>query len=167
VRVRRARRRDVVRARVVFASPARKVQRTPALFRIQNTGERAVLAELVGAGIEGDELVGGELFDAGASDGAFAVDQLIATTKHHVGVEEEELLPDFRNNSSAEERAEELAERFQAAEKALNRANADLLAFPRLTVRASRRWRALSPDRLRLAEPPRTMHNLVCRLPET
>jgi len=42
---------------------------------------------------------------------ALAVDQLIATTKHHVGVEEEELLPDFRNNSDVSER-EELGRRF-------------------------------------------------------
>jgi len=45
---------------------------------------------------------------------ALAVDQLIATTKHHVGVEEEELLPDFRANSETEERAE-LGKRFEAA----------------------------------------------------
>jgi hemerythrin superfamily protein len=45
---------------------------------------------------------------------ALAVDQLIATTKHHVGVEEEELLPDFRNNSELSER-EELGRRFADA----------------------------------------------------
>jgi hemerythrin superfamily protein len=45
---------------------------------------------------------------------ALAVDQLIATTKHHVGVEEEELLPDFRNNSEVSER-EELGRRFADA----------------------------------------------------
>jgi hypothetical protein len=33
-----------------------------------------------------------------------AVAQLIATTKHHVGVEEEELLPNFRKNSDISER---------------------------------------------------------------
>ncbi len=43
-----------------------------------------------------------------------AVAQLVATTKHHVGVEEAELLPDFRNNSEASER-EELGRRFTEA----------------------------------------------------
>jgi hypothetical protein len=38
----------------------------------------------------------------------------VATTKHHVGVEEAELLPDFRKNSEASER-EELGARFEAA----------------------------------------------------
>lgn len=35
-----------------------------------------------------------------------AVAQLIATTKHHVGVEEEELLPNFQKNSDLSEREE-------------------------------------------------------------
>lgn len=43
-----------------------------------------------------------------------AVAQLVATTKHHVGVEEEELLPDFRNNSESSER-DELGRRFEEA----------------------------------------------------
>ena len=41
-----------------------------------------------------------------------AVAQLIATTKHHVGVEEEELLPDFRANSDTSER-DELGRQFE------------------------------------------------------
>lgn len=55
-----------------------------------------------------------EEHDAGTALFALAVDQLIATTKHHVGVEEEELLPDFRANSEVSER-EELGRRFEDA----------------------------------------------------
>jgi hemerythrin superfamily protein len=44
-----------------------------------------------------------------------AVAQLVTTTKHHVGVEEAELLPDFRNNSEASER-ESLGRAFEEAE---------------------------------------------------
>jgi len=51
--------------------------------------------------------VGTELF-------TLAVAQLVATTKHHVGVEEAELLPDFRTNSEASER-ETLGSRFEEA----------------------------------------------------
>ena len=43
-----------------------------------------------------------------------AVAQLVATTKHHVGVEEAELLPDFRASSELSER-EELGARFEQA----------------------------------------------------
>lgn len=43
-----------------------------------------------------------------------AVAQLVATTKHHVGVEEDELLPDFRANSEPGER-DELGRRFEEA----------------------------------------------------
>jgi hemerythrin superfamily protein len=43
-----------------------------------------------------------------------AVGQLVATTKHHVGVEEAELLPDFRDKSEASER-EALGRRFEEA----------------------------------------------------
>jgi hemerythrin superfamily protein len=43
-----------------------------------------------------------------------AVAQLVATTKHHVGVEEAELLPDFRNHSEAGER-ESLGRAFEEA----------------------------------------------------
>lgn len=41
---------------------------------------------------------------AGTELFTLAVAQLVATTKHHVGVEETELLPDFRANSEASER---------------------------------------------------------------
>jgi hypothetical protein len=43
-----------------------------------------------------------------------AVTQLVATTKHHVGVEEDELLPDFDDHTQAAER-EELGRRFEEA----------------------------------------------------
>jgi hemerythrin superfamily protein len=52
--------------------------------------------------------------DAGTELFTLAVAQLVATTKHHVGVEEEELLPDFRTNSDTNER-EELGHRFEEA----------------------------------------------------
>jgi hemerythrin superfamily protein len=52
--------------------------------------------------------------DAGTELFTLAVAQLVATTKHHVGVEEAELLPDFRKNSEASER-EELGARFEEA----------------------------------------------------
>jgi hemerythrin superfamily protein len=42
--------------------------------------------------------------EAGTELFTLAVAQLVATTKHHVGVEEAELLPDFRANSEASER---------------------------------------------------------------
>jgi hemerythrin superfamily protein len=51
--------------------------------------------------------VGTELF-------SLAVDQLVATTKHHVRVEETELLPDFRAHSDVSER-EMLGGRFEDA----------------------------------------------------
>ena len=51
-----------------------------------------------------DHQAGTELF-------ALAVAQLVATTKHHIGVEESELLADFRKNSHAGER-EELGRQF-------------------------------------------------------
>lgn len=51
---------------------------------------------------------------AGSELFTLAVAQLIATTKHHVGVEEAELLPDFRNKSDAPER-EVLGRRFEEA----------------------------------------------------
>jgi hemerythrin superfamily protein len=46
-----------------------------------------------------------------------AVAQLVATTKHHVGVEETELLPDFVAHSEPSER-EELGEKFEKAKAA-------------------------------------------------
>jgi hemerythrin superfamily protein len=52
--------------------------------------------------------------DAGTELFTLAVAQLVATTKHHVGVEEAELLPDFRKNSEVSER-EELGARFEEA----------------------------------------------------
>jgi hemerythrin superfamily protein len=52
--------------------------------------------------------------DAGTELFTLAVAQLVATTKHHVGVEETELLPDFREHSEASER-EELGRRFDEA----------------------------------------------------
>jgi hemerythrin superfamily protein len=52
--------------------------------------------------------------DAGTPLFGLAVDQLVATTKHHVGVEEAELLPDFHQNSDAGER-EELGRHFEEA----------------------------------------------------
>jgi hemerythrin superfamily protein len=55
-----------------------------------------------------------EEHDAGTELFTLAVAQLVATTKHHVGVEESELLPDFRNNSDASER-EQLGRRFEEA----------------------------------------------------
>lgn len=55
-----------------------------------------------------------EEHDAGTALFTLAVTQLVATTKHHVGVEEAELLPDFRKNSDAAER-EELGRRFEEA----------------------------------------------------
>jgi hemerythrin superfamily protein len=51
---------------------------------------------------------------AGTELFTLAVAQLVATTKHHVGVEEAELLPDFRNNSEASER-ESLGRAFEEA----------------------------------------------------
>jgi hemerythrin superfamily protein len=55
-----------------------------------------------------------EEHEAGTELFTLAVTQLVATTKHHVGVEESELLPDFRKNSEASER-EELGRRFEEA----------------------------------------------------
>jgi hemerythrin superfamily protein len=55
-----------------------------------------------------------EEHEAGTELFTLAVAQLVATTKHHVGVEEAELLPDFRKNSEASER-EELGRRFNEA----------------------------------------------------
>jgi hemerythrin superfamily protein len=55
-----------------------------------------------------------EEHEAGTELFTLAVAQLIATTKHHVGVEEGELLPDFRNNSEPGER-DELGRRFEEA----------------------------------------------------
>jgi hemerythrin superfamily protein len=55
-----------------------------------------------------------EEHQAGTELFTLAVAQLVATTKHHVGVEEAELLPDFRNNSEASER-ESLGRAFEAA----------------------------------------------------
>lgn len=52
--------------------------------------------------------------EAGTELFTLAVAQLVATTKHHVGVEETELLPDFRANSEASER-EALGARFEEA----------------------------------------------------
>jgi hemerythrin superfamily protein len=55
-----------------------------------------------------------EEHEAGTELFTLAVTQLVATTKHHVGVEESELLPDFRANSDPSER-EELGRRFEEA----------------------------------------------------
>ena len=55
-----------------------------------------------------------EEHEAGTELFMLAVAQLVATTKHHVGVEEAELLPDFRNNSEESER-EALGLRFEEA----------------------------------------------------
>ena len=55
-----------------------------------------------------------EEHEAGTELFTLAVTQLVATTKHHVGVEETELLPDFRANSELSER-EELGLRFEEA----------------------------------------------------
>jgi hemerythrin superfamily protein len=55
-----------------------------------------------------------EEHDAGTELFSLAVTQLVATTKHHVGVEESELLPDFGRNSDAGER-EQLGRRFEEA----------------------------------------------------
>jgi len=55
-----------------------------------------------------------EEHDAGSELFTLAVAQLVATTKHHVGVEESELLPDFRKNSDATER-DELGRKFSEA----------------------------------------------------
>jgi hemerythrin superfamily protein len=55
-----------------------------------------------------------EEHDAGTELFTLAVAQLVATTKHHVGVEESELLPDFRKNSDAGER-DELGRKFSEA----------------------------------------------------
>jgi hemerythrin superfamily protein len=55
-----------------------------------------------------------EEHDPGTELFTLAVTQLVATTKHHVGVEESELLPDFRKNSDVTER-EELGRRFAEA----------------------------------------------------
>jgi iron-sulfur cluster repair protein YtfE (RIC family) len=62
---------------------------------------RAALKEV------GEHETGSELF-------SLAVNQLVATTKHHVGVEETELLPDFRASSEVAER-EDLGLRFEEA----------------------------------------------------
>jgi len=51
---------------------------------------------------------------AGTELFTLAVAQLVATTKHHVGVEETDLLPDFGANSELSER-EALGEKFQNA----------------------------------------------------
>jgi hemerythrin superfamily protein len=58
-----------------------------------------------------------EEHESGTELFTLAVAQLIATTKHHVGVEEGELLPDFRASSDARER-EELGRRFEEAKAA-------------------------------------------------
>ena len=55
-----------------------------------------------------------EEHDAGTELFTLAVAQLVATTKHHVGVEEAELLPDFRAHSEPAER-DELGRRFEEA----------------------------------------------------
>jgi hemerythrin superfamily protein len=55
-----------------------------------------------------------EEHEAGTELFTLAVAQLVATTKHHVGVEETELLPDFRDNTSVSER-ESLGRRFEEA----------------------------------------------------
>ena len=55
-----------------------------------------------------------EEHEAGTELFMLAVTQLVATTKHHVGVEEAELLPDFRNNSEESER-QSLGLRFEEA----------------------------------------------------
>jgi hemerythrin superfamily protein len=55
--------------------------------------------------------------EAGTELFALAIAQLVATTKHHLAVEEAELLPDFVANSEAQERAE-LGEKFLAAKLA-------------------------------------------------
>jgi hemerythrin superfamily protein len=55
-----------------------------------------------------------EEHEAGTELFALAVAQLVATTKHHVGVEEAELLPDFRTSSEASER-ESLGRAFEEA----------------------------------------------------
>ena len=61
--------------------------------------------------------------DAGTELFTLAVAQLVATTKHHVGVEEEELLPDFRNSSDTNERVE-LGRRFEEAKAKTAASNA-------------------------------------------
>ena len=55
-----------------------------------------------------------EEHEAGTELFALAVTQLVATTKHHVGVEETELLPDFAKASDDAER-KELGRRFEEA----------------------------------------------------
>lgn len=60
-----------------------------------------------------------EEHEAGTELFALAVDQLVATTKHHVGVEEAELLPDFAGNSDPEER-DALGVRFEEAKAKVN-----------------------------------------------
>lgn len=55
-----------------------------------------------------------EEHEAGTELFTLAVMQLVATTKHHVGVEESEFLPDFRKNSDTSER-EELGRQFTEA----------------------------------------------------
>jgi len=52
--------------------------------------------------------------EAGTELFTLAVAQLVATTKHHVGVEEAELLPDFRSHSETSER-ETLGRSFEEA----------------------------------------------------
>lgn len=59
-------------------------------------------------------LKGVEEHEAGTELFTLAVTQLVATTEHHVGVEEAELLPDFRKSSEADER-EELGRQFEDA----------------------------------------------------
>jgi hypothetical protein len=76
-----------------------------------------------------------------------AVDQLVATTKHHVGVEEAELLPDFRKNSEAGER-EVLGRRFEDAKTKAPRPEGRYRSWlvrrnPRRrtnSIRGGRRW---------------------------
>lgn len=60
-----------------------------------------------------------EEHDAASDLFALAVTQLVATTKHHVGVEEEELLPHFKEHSELAER-EELGRRFQEEKATIN-----------------------------------------------
>ncbi len=55
-----------------------------------------------------------EEHEAGTELFSLAVTQLVATTKHHVAVEEGELLPDFRDHSELSER-QELGRRFEDA----------------------------------------------------
>jgi hemerythrin superfamily protein len=74
--------------------------------------------EVKDAGEEHDEIRDSlkevEEHEPGTDLFTLAVTQLVATTKHHVGVEEVELLPHFRINSDASER-ETLGLRFEEA----------------------------------------------------